>query len=33
MLEFETPLPADMTALVGVIEEGIARRAMARPRR
>ncbi len=33
MLEFETPLPADMGALVRVIEEGIARRAMAPSRR
>ncbi|MGB1357602.1 MAG: RluA family pseudouridine synthase [Candidatus Puniceispirillaceae bacterium] len=32
-LEFETPLPADMTALVGTIEDGIARRATARPPR
>jgi 23S rRNA pseudouridine1911/1915/1917 synthase len=33
MLEFETPLPDDMSALVGIIEQGIARRATARPRR
>jgi 23S rRNA pseudouridine1911/1915/1917 synthase len=32
-LEFETPLPADMGALITTIEDGIARRAMARPPR
>ena len=32
-LEFETPLPADMQALIGAIEDGIARRAAARPPR
>ncbi len=32
-LAFETPLPADMGALVTTIEDGIARRAMARPPR
>ena len=31
--EFEPPLPADMAALVGLIETGIARRAAARPSR
>ena len=30
-LAFETPVPADMKALVGAIEDGIARRAAARP--
>ena len=32
-LAFETPLPADMRALVTTIEDGIARRATARPSR